>query len=92
MPPNEQEDVFTIQGLTPGGSFVPFQPGSSNAELRLPNFLMPTFWAPNIQTDNNGTASVSFFQGDDASTFVLEVIAKDQNGKMGKASVQYTVQ
>lgn len=92
MPPNEQEDVFTIQGLTPGGSFVPFQPGSSNAELRLPNFLMPTFWAPNVQTDNNGTAAVSFVQGDDASTFVLEVIAKDQNGKMGKASVQYTVQ
>lgn len=92
MPPNEQEDVFTIQGLTPGGEFVPFQPGQSSAEIRLPNFLMPTFWAPALEADRNGAATLEFFQGDDTSTFVLEVIAQGPDGKRGSARVRYVVQ
>ena len=92
MPLNEQEDVFTIEGLTPGGDFVPYRPGQSRAEIRLPNFLMPTFWSPNVQADNDGTATLEFFQGDDTSNFVLEVVAQGPDGKQGRTTVEYTVQ
>lgn len=92
LPANEQEDVFLIKGLVPGSTFVPFRPGGSSTETRLPNFLMPTFWAPDIRTDDSGAAAVEFFQGDDSSTFILEVVAQGPDGKKGKTTVQYTVQ
>lgn len=93
MPANEQEDVFTIQGLTAGGTFVPFRAeDASSGESRLPQFLMPTFWAPDVQTADDGSASVLFYQGDDVSTFEVEVLAQGPNGAKGKARIQYKVQ
>jgi hypothetical protein len=91
LPENELEDVFTVNGLTPGGTFIPFETGTSSAEIRLPNFIMPTYWAPDVEAGKNGKATVQFKQGDDASNFVLEVIAQGANGKKGHATVKYIV-
>jgi hypothetical protein len=93
LPPNDLEDVFEVTGLKTGGSFIPFTPPStSSSEVRLPNFKMPVFWSAEQSTAQNGQSSVSFYQGDDESTFVIEVIAQSADGKFGRATKTYTVQ
>ncbi|GAB5553738.1 MAG: hypothetical protein Sapg2KO_33290 [Saprospiraceae bacterium] len=92
LPPNDLEDVFEVNGLQAPASFVPYLPSKSSAEVRLPNFRMPNYWLANAQTSNNGQADVSFYQGDEKSTFVIEVIAQSADGKLGRATKTYTVQ
>lgn len=91
LPPNDLEDVFEVNGLQPAANFVPFAPSQSSAEVRLPNFRMPNYWLANEQTGQNGTADISFYQGDEQSTFVIEVIAQGPDGKLGRATKTYTV-
>lgn len=91
LPPNELEDVFSVNGLVPGSTFVPFEPGNSSAEVRLPHFLMPAFWSPDLKTGSDGKAKVTFNQGDDTSEFVLEIIAQGPNGERGRGTITYTV-
>jgi hypothetical protein len=45
-----------------------------------------------VQTADDGSASVLFYQGDDVSTFEVEVLAQGPNGTKGKARIQYKVQ
>jgi len=92
LPPNDLEDVFEVNGLKNAGSFIPFTPSSSSGEVRLPNFKMPVFWSAEQSTGKNGQSSVSFYQGDDESTFIIEVIAQSADGKFGRATKTYTVQ
>lgn len=92
LPPNDLEDVFEVNGLQPMVNFVPFTPSSSSAEVRLPNFRTPNYWLANAETSKNGQADINFYQGDEESTFVIEVIAQSADGKLGRATKTYTVQ
>lgn len=91
LPPNDLEDVFEINGLQEPVNFVPFTPSNSSAEIRLPHFRMPTYWLVNQQTTKDGQAAIDFYQGDEESTFVIEVIAQGPDGKLGRATKTYTV-
>lgn len=91
LPANDLEDVFEVNGLQAAGRFVPYTPSNSSGEVRLPNFRMTSYWLANQQTAKNGTADVSFYQGDGESTYVIEVIAQGPDGKLGRATKTYTV-
>ncbi len=92
LPPNDLEDVFSVKGLKPKGSFMAYTPSIKTGDTRLPSFNTPTYWAPQGKTNARGEASMTFFQGDDESTFEVQVFAKTADGRVGFATKRFTVQ
>ncbi|MFD2874299.1 carboxypeptidase regulatory-like domain-containing protein [Mucilaginibacter ximonensis] len=48
------------------------------------------FWEPNITTDQNGRARVSFYSSDIQSKYTVKVAGIDGNGGLGDASIKLT--
>lgn len=51
--------------------------------LQLPDYRSTIDWEPNIVTDKNGKATVSFYAADKPSTYTVIVEGADANGNIG---------
>jgi hypothetical protein len=57
----------------------------------IPDTRATLFWAPNIITDNNGRASVSFYTADKAGTYSVNMQGADMEGLVGAAQSKIAV-
>lgn len=87
----EEEDIFEVNGLQKPADFPVFDPSSINNNPYQPFFRPQLYWNPAIETDNVGTAEVSFFQTDDVSTFLIEVVVQSADGRIVRGERKYVV-
>lgn len=67
----------------PGTFYKPKYIVSSNSSDSLPDFRSTIHWEPNISTDSNGEATVTFFSANKPSTYTLILEGIDMNGNLG---------
>lgn len=91
LPSNEEDDILEISGLQSKAKFPVFMPADIQNNPNIPFFRPQLYWNANLETDENGAVDCSFFQSDDISTFQIEIIAQDENGKIGRTTVKYEV-
>lgn len=71
--------------------YVPKYKAKIKGEAR--NDFRPTiFWNPNVETDENGNATVEFYNSDDLTTFKVTVEGITTNGKIGNNTHTYFTQ
>ena len=80
LPPLEQGNVFKINGLQ-RELIYPFQLENEGQV----NISPTIFWHPEIDTNNSGVAEIEVPLGDDQSTFQIEILARDEEGRWGVA-------
>jgi len=51
--------------------------------IKIPDFRSTIFWEPNIFTDRNGRAQVSFYTTDIKSSYTIKIEGIDANGELG---------
>ncbi len=56
------------------------------------DFRSTIFWKPNVKTDKNGVASVTFYNSDDISTFKAVVEGIGNQGNIGRGEATYFTQ
>lgn len=78
-------------GYTPVRSFYAPQYTSTVTTERT-DFRETIYWNPVVQTDNNGEASVSFYNSDATTTFRAIAEGIGFNGKVGRTETTYAVQ
>ncbi|MEM6696910.1 MAG: hypothetical protein AAF806_08710 [Bacteroidota bacterium] len=82
-------DIFTISGIQPKAAFPAFQ--ANDIPSSQPFFRPQLYWNANITTDSNGRASLTFYQSDDLSQFVIRVVGQGENGAFGQVTKEYEV-
>lgn len=92
IPPDEEEDIFDINGLQPLSDFPVFDPAQIGNNRHRPFFRPQLYWNPNLETDGNGEIVFSYFQSDDLSTFRIEVVGQDKEGAIGFGQAVYEVE
>ena len=58
---------------------------------RIPDFRNTLFWKPDLHTDKNGKAEISFFTSDDSSGYMIIVEGIASGGKTGFSSASFIV-
>lgn len=87
LPDSLDRNVFTIQGFQPKVDFKEvFQPGEE-----IPTFRSVLYWNSALRTDRRGQRKVNFQASDDISTFEIEVVAQDEEGRMGVKRMSFEV-
>jgi hypothetical protein len=72
----------TIQGFTTAKEF--FEPKYAlKQDKSTPDYRSTIYWNPNIKTDANGKASISFYNSDIAKKFQVVVEGIDEKGSFG---------
>ena len=91
IPESDEADIFMVEGLLPPVDYPVFDPASASTGEQLP-FLRPQLhWVPQVETDGKGSTTISFTQSDDLSTFMIRVVAQDENGRFGYGETTYSV-
>ncbi len=85
LPPEQEEDIFTLPGLVFPAAF-PERISDSSSPLLAPVLL----WQPMLATDKQGRATVHYFQNDDPSTFCVNVFVQSSDGRRGYGQYRYT--
>ncbi|MBS1503576.1 MAG: TonB-dependent receptor plug domain-containing protein, partial [Bacteroidetes bacterium] len=49
------------------------------------------FWAPNISTDENGNATIAFYNADSQGSYEVTIEGMDNNGRLGRLVYHYRV-
>ena len=62
-----------------------------DAASKIPDLRSTISWEPNIATNANGKASVSFYSAESASTYTVIVEGTDMNGNLGYTVKKLTV-
>ncbi len=91
LPSHEEADIFEVNGLQNPAAFPVFNPAEINHNPYQPFFRPQQYWNPNAETDETGNASISFFQSDDVSTFLIEVVIQSEDGRMMRGERKYLV-
>lgn len=89
IPDSDKKDIFTINGLLPQTDFPTFDPSEIDNNQYQPFFRPQLYWNGNLSTDSKGNLSFDFFQSDDVSTFVIEVVVQTDNGSVTKTQKTY---
>jgi hypothetical protein len=53
-----------------------------------PDFRSTLYWEPNITTDQNGKAKVSFYTSDIKEKYTVKIAGVDVNGDIGDGSLK----
>lgn len=103
--PTERMSLAEIEALLPKSNVVDltplgyiakrsfYAPKYDTPERRAVNDIRTTvYWNPNIQTDEEGKASLTFYNADGRGTYRVVVEGFDDDGNVGRAVYRYTVQ
>lgn len=91
IPPDEEADVFKINGLQTPVEFPSLLADRLRTKNGQPFFRPQVYWHPNLETDAQGLARFSFVQTDDWSNFRIEVLVQAENGTYGRGVAEYKV-
>jgi hypothetical protein len=53
-----------------------------------PDMRSTLHWVPNLITDNNGNAKVSFYSSDSNAPYNINIQGSDMNGNIGSAAIK----
>lgn len=88
VPEADQKNYFTFQGLQAEVDY----PIQVDMQGDRPVLLRPAlYWAPALETDARGEATVEIPLSDDRSRFEVEVAARDSAGRLGRREVVFVV-
>ena len=82
----------TIEIFSPEKEFYAPKYDRPAEDNQKPDLRSLIHWAPSIRTDQNGRASVSFYNGDVAGDYIIVVEAISKDGRIGYQEKKYTVQ
>lgn len=71
--------------------FTPAYETEASLKERTPDFRSLVFWAPKVQTDENGRATVTFYHSDDIGSFEVEAQGLSFSGLPGGSRSTYQV-
>ncbi|MES2109039.1 MAG: TonB-dependent receptor [Bacteroidota bacterium] len=83
--------AFTPEGFYKAKDFYSPKYDAVNA-AKSPDTRTTVFWKPNIVTDSDGNAAVTFFNSDGAGTYRVVVEGMDTKGTLGRQVFKYKVQ
>ena len=89
LPSSDLDNVFKISGLLPETNFPVFDPDQIGHNEYLPFFRPQLFWNGNLKTDNKGSLTIEFYQSDDVSTFIINVVAQASDGNITLSQKKY---
>lgn len=90
VPDSDKEDVYILNGLLPATAFPVFNPSDIDNDQYQPFFRPQLYWNGDLTTDSSGKVSFDYFQSDDVSTFIIEVVAQAADSSV--TTVQKTYQ
>ncbi len=64
---------------------------AGDTTTRIPEFRSTIDWEPNIFTDKNGMATISFFAADKPSTYTVTIEGTDMNGSVGSTTAKINI-
>lgn len=89
VPEKDADDIFQVKGLQVPAAFPAFSPAQVDDDPHRPFFRPQLFWAPEVPTNADGQAQVSFYQSDDTGDFQIRVLVQDAQGRVGYAEAVY---
>ena len=87
IPEEDRNNVFSVSGYQPDTPYPEFMP--TEYDNHQPFFRPQLYWNSDLSTNANGNLEFGFFQSDDVSTFIIEVVAKTADGKVATAQKSY---
>ena len=82
----------TIEIFSPEKEFYSPKYDRPAEDNHKPDLRSLIHWAPSIRTDQNGRASVSFYNGDIAGDYIIVVESISKDGRIGYQEKKYNVQ
>ncbi len=84
---------IAVDGFYKGREFYAPQYTVSNTQLQTGKDLRTTiFWKPEITTNSNGEASLSYYNADTPGNYKIIVEGMDNNGRLGRQVIKYKVE
>jgi uncharacterized protein YfaS (alpha-2-macroglobulin family) len=84
--------TYSPKGYYKSRTFYSPQYDKPTFDTHMADLRSTIFWKPNIVTDKEGKASVSFFNADAKATYRVTVEGIDDNGYLGRRVYRYKVQ
>lgn len=84
--------TYSPKGYYKSRTFYSPQYDHPNADTHMADLRSTIFWKPNVVTDKEGKASISFFNADAKATYRVTVEGIDDNGYLGRRIYRYKVQ
>lgn len=72
--------------------FSPVYESQEQAASRVPDFRNVLYWSPDIQTDRNGNARISFFTSDIKGKYLATLQGIDDKGHAGSYTFSFSVE
>jgi hypothetical protein len=72
--------------------FSPVYETAEQAASRVPDFRNVLYWTPEVKTDKNGSARLSFFTSDIKGKYVATLQGIDENGNAGSYTFSFEVE
>jgi len=89
IPDSDKKEIFTISGLLPETAFPVFDPNDIGNDKSQPFFRPQLYWNGELSTNASGKLDFDFYQSDDVSTFIIEVVVQAADGSFSKAQKTY---
>ena len=88
LPNQDEESIIEIQGLQINKNI---NGRIAKTTSHHPILSPQIYWNPNLTTNPEGIADFRFQHTDDLGVFLINIVVRDQNGKMGTARLKYEV-
>lgn len=88
LPGKEEASILTIRGIQ---NTKAYEKTIENTAKHYPILQAQVYWNPMLRTNGAGRTDFSFQHTDDLGTFLITVVARASNGKMGTATIKYKV-
>lgn len=84
-----QNNLWRTKGYYAAREF--YQPDEVDIQISLPDARNTLLWAPSVQTDEKGEATVSFYCSDINTGFTGQFEGVDGNGLLGNSEIEFRV-
>lgn len=84
--------TYRSNGLYKAREFYSPKYNNVNANLQSPDLRTAIYWKPDIVTDKDGNATLSFFNADTKGTYRVVIEGVDVSGNLGRQVYTYKVE
>ena len=89
IPENDADDIFRMNGIQPQGQFMGIT--EEDRSGGVPIFRPMVHWDANQNTNQSGFVNIPFNHSDDVGTFLVTVVARDNEGNLSVGRGVYKV-